>query len=465
MPMTAILMAALCALTAGTAQQPRVLADFGTGFDASARIEQRGAAGQIVQRDAGSALRIEFASGQGWPGLFVRAEGGAWDLSEFDRVEADVRNTGGAKVRLFMRVDNPGADGRQHCNTESVTLDPGQQSTITVVFGRSWGGAGYPVNPGNVTGVLFFVDHPAEDCAVVVDRIRAGGALADLPDWLGTRPPVPGQWEMTLNEEFNGAALNTDLWNTRLVWDGPAESELQAYSPKNISVQDGAVRLRFEKRTAHQYDDPNLPTRPYATACLTTFDKFTQRYGYFEARVRFPTARGGWPAFWMMPDRGPGRGDVWQRRSTHDGGMEIDIAEHLCEWGPGLYNCAAHWDGYAASHRNTQLPLQQYARTADGFHTFGLLWEPARLVWFCDGKEKVRWENERVGSVPAFLKFTIQVGGAWATHDVDDGALPDQMLVDYARVWQRADLAELNRAEQQIELQPAARGDSVPPRP
>jgi hypothetical protein len=41
MPMTAILMAALCALTAGTAQQPRVLADFGTGFDASARIEQR----------------------------------------------------------------------------------------------------------------------------------------------------------------------------------------------------------------------------------------------------------------------------------------------------------------------------------------------------------------------------------------------------------------------------------------
>ena len=424
-------------------EAPRTLFDF---QGAAPAVEARGAAAELVRQDGKGALRIEFPPGQGWPGAFLPAPEGRWDLSGLDRIQADVRNLGDAPVRLFMRVDNPGADGRRNCNTESVGLDPGQAGTLTVIFGRSWGGAGFPLDPTNVIGVLFFVDNPGQPHAVAVDEVRAGGSLAELPDWLGQRPPVPGDWTMTLSEEFDGEELNTDLWNTRLVWDGPLERDLQVYLPENVSVGDGLLRMKFEKRTAHQYGDPNLPTRDYATACLTTFDKFTQRYGYFEARLKYPTARGGWPAFWMLPDRGPEGGNVWQRRSTHNGGMEVDIAEHLCEWGWGTYNCAAHWDGYEEEHKSTALPLQHYRQTDDGFHAFGLLWEPGRLTWFCDGEPKVSWQSERVCSVPEFVKFTIQVGGSWATHDVDDAALPDYMLVDYVRVWQRADLAALNEA-------------------
>jgi beta-glucanase (GH16 family) len=139
----------------------------------------------------------------------------------------------------------------------------------------------------------------------------------------------------------------------------------------------------------------------------------------------------------MMPDRGPEGGDLWQRRSTHNGAMEIDIMEHLAEWGPGRYNVAAHWDGYEKQHQSWGNSKLTYSRTADDFHVFGLLWEEGKLTFFCDGEEKERWENERVSSVPVYLKLCVQMGG-WATKDVDDGALPDFMVVDWVRAWQRA---------------------------
>jgi beta-glucanase (GH16 family) len=419
---------------------PRTLFAFDDGFDTGV-VQDRGGAVRLVERGGGQALRIDFAAGQDWPGVFLPAPEGKWDFSEFAQIDAEVTNVGGEPVRLMLRADNPGADGNRNCNTEAVTLGPGQTRTLTVTFGKSHGGVGFPLDKTNVIGLLFFVDHPQAAQAVVVDDIRAAGGVVPVPDWVGTRPPVPGNWTMTLDENFDGDKLNMDLWNTRLVWDGPLERDMQVYLPENVTVGDGLMRIKFEKRTAHQYGEPNLPTRDYATGCATTLGKFTQRYGYFEARLKFPRARGGWPTFWMMPDRGPGAGNIWERRSTHNGGMEIDIAEHLCEWGPGRYNVAAHWDGYEDEHRSVGSSQVTYPPTPDEFHVAGLLWEPGKLTWYCDGVEKWSWENERVASVPLYLKFTIQVGGAWAAHDVDDGALPDAFLVDYVRVWQRDDLA------------------------
>jgi len=421
-----------------SATEGLTLFDFEGGFDLARRTAPSGASARLVPRDGGLALRIEPLPGRKWPGVALLPPGGKWDLSEFTRVEMDVWNVGKSKARVMCRVDNPGADGKNHCNTDGLTVRPDEHAALVVVFGMSWGGSGYPIDPANVVRIVVFLDDPKGDEAVLIDNVRAAGGLVKPPAWLGKRPPVPGEWVQTLDENFDGERLNANLWNTHFPWSGLFKGHLEAYSPKNVSVKDGMLRIKVEKRTIHANDDPTQPTRPYASGVVTSYGKFTQRYGYFEARIKLPTFRGGWPAFWMMPDRGPQAGQSWQRRSTHDGGMEIDIMERLCEWGPGLYNCAAHWDGYGRDHKHAQFPLPAYDRTEDDFHAFGLLWEPGRLTWYCDGRKKVTWQNPRVCSVPAYLKFNVQVGG-WATNKVDDGALPDYMLVDYVRVWQRRD--------------------------
>lgn len=430
--------AAILALaTTSALAEPRVLFDFEGDFPLDERTESHGGKASLVQADANTALRIDVGADQSWPGVRLLPPEGKWDLSTFERVELEITNVGDAKARVLCRVDNPGADGRRHCNTDGGRLEPGQTKTFTVVFGKSWGGAGFHIDTTNIVGLLIFVDRPKQAHALTVDNVRAAGEVVVLPDWIGTRPPVPGDWEQTLDENFDGDDLNLDLWNTRLVWDGPLKSALHAYSARNIIVADGALKIKVEKRHTHQFDEPDLPTREYASAILTTFDKWTQKHGYFEARVKLTRARGTWPAFWMMPDRGPEGGDVWQRRSTHNGGMEIDVMEHLAEWGPGRYNVAAHWDGYDKQHQRWGDSRLTYSRTADDFHVFGMLWEEGKLTFFCDGEEKANWENERVCSVPVYLKLCVQMGG-WATKNVDDAALPDYMVVDWVRAWRRA---------------------------
>jgi beta-glucanase (GH16 family) len=435
-----IVVAGLVAIVCiGAAPAPQGL-DLSAGFNVADRVEDRGASARVVEVAGAAGLRLDFRADGEWPGAFIKAPAGRWNLSDFDRVQMDVENPGKESARVMLRVDNPGADGQRNCNTDGVTVAAGQRSTLTVTFGKSWGGAGFAIDPSNIVGLLVFLDHPKAAQSLVISNVRAAGQVVDRPDWVGQRPPVPGDWRQTLNENFDGEKLNTNLWNTRLNWDGPLDDALQAYAASEISVGDGMLKIAVEKKTTHQYDDPKLPTRPYASAIITTYDKFTQRYGYFEALIKMPTARGLWPAFWMMPDRGPQAGEWWRRASTSAGANEVDIMEHLTEWGPGRYSVATHWDGYGKDHKSWGNSQVTYERTRDGYHAFGLLWEPGRMTFYCDGEKEVTWESDKVSNVPTYLKLCVQMGG-WATKNVDDTALPDAMLVDYVRVWQRADLA------------------------
>ena len=36
----------------------------------------------------------------------------------------------------------------------------------------------------------------------------------------------------------------------------------------------------------------------------------------------------------------------------------------------------------------------------DGFITSGLLWTPGSAIYYCNGREVLRWENPRISSVP-----------------------------------------------------------------
>jgi beta-glucanase (GH16 family) len=402
-------------------------------FDASARTKGNGASATV----SGGKLQVNFDGSQKWPGLGIMPRGKAWDLSNFASVQAEFTNTGDSKMSFGLRVDNPGANGREHCNSENVSLDPGQTKTVTVTFGKSWGNKGFDIDSSNVVQLL--IVGPSKAASVAVTNVKANvKKFAQIPDWLGKRPPVEGNWVVTLDEDFNTPTLNKELWNTRMRYDGPLKGELQVYSEKNLSIKDGNLVFLCEKKTGHQYDDPNLPTRDYTTAVIQSYDKFTQKYGYFESRFKAPTARGLWPAFWLMPDRGPEAGDIWKRGDTKGQGMEIDIYEYLCEWGPGRYNVAAHWDGYGADHKSWGTSHLYHLPTEDGYHTLGCLWEPGRLVFYIDGKQMAEFKNDRVGSTPMFMILNVQTG-RWATKDIDDSALPDKWLVDYVRVWQLKD--------------------------
>jgi hypothetical protein len=171
--------------------RPTTLFDFAPGFD----VRTVPITDATVTVTAGGALRIETGHAGSWPGVTLKAPAGKWDLSAREYIALEVTNRGAEQVTVHCRVDNPGANGADHCVTDQVSIEPGAVQTLTVrLFPVPWklsapvdlvGMRANPVHAGkidtaNVTQLVIFVGKSAQDHAVEIDNIRAVGQVQVL---------------------------------------------------------------------------------------------------------------------------------------------------------------------------------------------------------------------------------------------------------------------------------------------
>lgn len=411
------------------------------------------------------ALRIEFTGVKKDEQVTFQPAAGSWRLTDYLQVQVTVRNDGQAPVTPRARVESK--SGATNTVAAAAPIPPGGEGVITVPFAAtlspviptdprqevygpgSWSEQNWAPKKGTSTnfgstwvkGVTLLADGTNGANVLAVTGIKAGVPAPDLPAWLGQRPPVEGDWVKTFDENFDKPSVDLHTWNiyTRNYWDKRTH-----FSKDNTYIKDGKLILHYEKKTGYQNDSPEdtktVGKTDYACGFADTYDKWAQRYGYFEARVKLPKAPGLWPAFWMMPDRGREGGlDVYARNTTDKGGMEFDILEFLSGWGPYRYNLAFHWDGYNKQHKAGGSAYNYVLPDKDGFITTGVYWIPGLAVYYAQGREVLRWESPRVCNVPCYVMFNM-VSGGWDNEPLDDAKLPDDFVVDYVRVWQRKDL-------------------------
>ena len=135
----------------------------------------------------------------------------------------------------------------------------------------------------------------------IVDLTGKGFLLTDIGSgWTQVSPeiapPMPGNWQLEFEDDFEGTELDGDKWRLGTMF--PDIVGIADMGPNNVTLADGKLRLG-----ATVIDDGN-GNLSYTSAQISTFRKYRQQYGYFEARMRYPVLDGFWPAFWMMPDRG-----------------------------------------------------------------------------------------------------------------------------------------------------------------
>ncbi|MEY3895006.1 MAG: hypothetical protein RLZZ214_525, partial [Verrucomicrobiota bacterium] len=111
-------------------------------------------------------------------------------------------------------------------------------------------------------------------------------------------PLIPGQWQIQLQDNFDGVSLDGTKWRLGTHYAGMAGTANTA--PENVTVADGKLRLKMEQRTTSY----GGVSRSYSTGEVSSFFNFRQQNGAFEARIKYPAVKGIWPAFWLMPDRG-----------------------------------------------------------------------------------------------------------------------------------------------------------------
>lgn len=380
--------------------------------------------------------------------IHLTPRSGVWNWRAGTRLEVELTNVGSSPIQPAIYAES--VEGPTPIIQNPQSLGPAESATLILPFAspKPWEASASETDPQVLPGtgsefdsyrveriVLLPGDTEGEN-RLQASRIQVTSPALSGPAGSGQRPPVDGDWTLTFEENFDGEEIDATKWNiyTENHWDDRSHS-----SKDNVILGDGLARLRFEKKSGRHNDAPDGALTDYQTGYLGTYDKFRQCYGYFEARLKLPTAPGLWPAFWAMPDRGAEDGPKWKRQQTSRGGMEFDIMEHLTRWGPHRYNIAFHWDGYGKGHKHVGTSGIYVNHDSEGFLTAGLLWLPGKAVYYCNGKEVARWESPRVSQAPSILMFT-HVSGGWDNDALDPELLPDDLVIDYVRVWQRKDL-------------------------
>lgn len=167
----------------------------------------------------------------------------------------------------------------------------------------------------------------------------------------------------------------------------------------------------------------------YTSGLISSWEKFSQTYGWFEIRAKLPQAEGTWPSFWLLPEKPIGPG------GTYSPAAEIDILEHVTHLGNEVF-VGMHWNGYGKDHQmwGMQPAIPSLLK---GFHTFALNWQPKQLTFYIDGKPMAEHTGAEVPSVPLYLNIAAPVGGDFGG-TINDAALPDTFQIDYVRVYQKS---------------------------
>jgi beta-glucosidase len=290
-----------------------------------------------------------------------------------------------------------------------------------------------------ITGKLSF-EWPAS-----LDQIPLGASdsapLFPLGYGLETENSVPmtsssaynfdGEWKLTWSDEFDGAAdtpINAEYWTCELGGSGWGNAQLEYDTDRIENVaQTGDSTLAITAR------EEKYRTNDYTSARCNTRGKAEFTYGKVEARIKLPEGQGIWPAFWML---GANLSEVgWP------GSGEIDIMEYIGKESRSVHG-TIHGPGYSGSS-GVGMRYILDEPVADDYHVFGIEWEPDVIRWYVDGElfntvtPESLYGHEWVFDHDFFLIINVAVGGYWPGNPDKTTVFPQQMLIDWIRVYQR----------------------------
>ena len=127
--------------------------------------------------------------------------------------------------------------------------------------------------------------------------------------------------------------------------------------------------------------------------------KVSTLYGRIECLAKIPSAKGMFPAFWMLPEMEHIYGG-WPQCG------EIDIMECLCKEPNRIYS-TIHFgqNATSAKHRQIQASYTADVNLSQDYHKYAVEWRKNSLRFFIDEHE-------------------IAMFNSWGLHDSEDGTFP-----------------------------------------
>jgi beta-glucanase (GH16 family) len=220
---------------------------------------------------------------------------------------------------------------------------------------------------------------------------------------------------LTFDAEFSGSTLDRRF--VSLFGPGDPGDRLDTDTMgdlRQVTVANGYGTITVERMTTPS-------GRPFAGAAMSTYGTFGQKYGTFEAKVRYDEAKGTWPSFFLLP--------VGQKGPY----PEIDAFEAYGDdacLGPGAVTSAVHYAGETTSIYK----VISVANSSD-WHVHRIVWTPTKVEYSIDGVVKFSTTSH----VPQVAMYPILVYGVGANNPLcrADATTPSTLTMDvaYLRVY------------------------------
>ena len=245
-----------------------------------------------------------------------------------------------------------------------------------------------------------------------------------------SQPPPgapPGFSRLVWSDEFNGSTINSANWGFDLGGGGWGNNELENYTsrPENARIVNGSLVIEARRE--------NFGGNAYTSARMKTQGK--QSFGintWVEARINAPEGQGIWPAFWMLGNSISTVG--WPSCG------EIDIME-IQGQNPFRNFGTIHWADANGQHASFGGQFNSSSSLTAGFHTFAISRTATSIKWYVDRVQYaeanisggINSTSEFQGSF--FIILNVAVGGNFVGSPDGSTVFPQQMEVDWVRVW------------------------------
>ena len=247
---------------------------------------------------------------------------------------------------------------------------------------------------------------------------------------VGTQPPAgspPGFSNLVWSDEFNGSSINTANWSFETGGGGWGNNELENYTNRteNARISNGTLIIEARRE--------NFGGNAYTSARMKTQGK--QSFGintWVEARIDAPQGQGIWPAFWMLGNSISTVG--WPSCG------EIDIME-IQGQNPFRNFGTIHWADAGGNHVSFGGIYNSSSSLSAGFHTYAISRTGTSIKWYVD---RIQYAEANISGginstsefqAPFFIILNVAVGGNFVGNPDGSTVFPQQMQVDWVRVW------------------------------
>jgi beta-glucanase (GH16 family) len=272
-----------------------------------------------------------------------------------------------------------------------------------------------------------------KDFISATQMIRMNAAALGLDPNTGyTSPTSYDEYDLVWADEFSGTELS-EVWNFELgdgcpLTCGWGSEELQYYKKDNATLVDGNLIITAKKE--------NEGTRNYTSSRMTTQGKEFITFGRVDVRAKFPKGKGFGPALWMMGESLPDLG--WPKAGT------ISIASMVggsTDNGDATVIGTSYWDDSDKEEFSRGMATLPFGILNDEFHVFSIVWDAQKIVWLKDGIEyhslDITPAEMDEFQKPFFFLLSLSVGGRTLGTPDETSVFPQEMSVDYIRVFQK----------------------------